>query len=138
MPHWTSDDAAIYELLQSEPHIGSVVVYQKGNNHLGLPDITWIWSEDSWQLAYNYGSGRFSEDSECWFYAQSWKSQLFAGKKAFNHFVRRRYWNRTRRLKMASEFVDEMLSQGFNEADIIKAFRSVIEHLHEKSFLLKV
>ncbi len=137
IPSWTSDDPLIYKILQSDSDVGLKLVNQKASK-IGLPDVSWIWSEESWILLNGDGKGRFTEDPEFWFYANSWHSTEFAEKKALSHFVRRRFWSRTRRLKTASEFVDEMLSQGFNEIEILKAFRSIIENLHDEGVLLKV
>lgn len=92
-------------------------IEDNADTNKGLPDASWMWI-DEWHIQTvmkKKNSEEFmrSETSDGWFYAIDWPYEL-SPKKIFASNVRRRRWERTRRVKTAEEFVDSLLDKGYN------------------------
>ena len=84
---------------------------------------------DQWRINPDAGSV-VSLDPEGWVYAFYWpeNKEDYAPRMGKNHFVRRRRWQRTRRMKTASEVAEYLHDEGgFEEPVILAAFKKNLE-----------
>ena len=92
------------------------------NDAGGLPNnYAWVWAED-WTIQHVLsinGDDTRSNDNG-WFYAVNWPHQ-FHPEPLPLHFVRKRLWERDRRLKSAVEFVDGVMDGGYSKDDVYRA-----------------
>jgi hypothetical protein len=97
------------------------------DSNKGLPDASWMWI-DEWHIQTvvdKKGTTEFmrSETSDGWFYAIDWPYEL-SPKKMFASNVRRRRWERARRVKTAEEFIDSLLDKGYNRNVLMQVCNS--------------
>lgn len=90
----------------------------------GLISELWTWI-DEWHIQpiqYFGAERKVATDPEGWLYAINWPNEFYP-EKFFTGNVRRRRWERTQRMKSASEMISELLMMSTPEV-LIKILRN--------------